>query len=213
MYGLFSRRHRADRSSRQRHWHHHGGGMRMGRFLDHGDLRFVILALIKQTPRHGYDLIKSIGEATGGAYSPSAGAIYPTLTLLEEMGWAEVSQAGDGRKLYTITAQGEAALEANRPLVDAVLARMADVKADQAERPAPELLEAFEALKAALNAKAGRGGLTAEAATAVREALFEATRKIIEACAGGGGGGGVGPRRPAPPASSGSLSSPPGDSC
>ena len=63
-----------------------GGGRR--RMFDGGELRLVILALIAQKPRHGYEVIKALGERVGGEYSPSPGVVYPTLTLLEDMGYA-----------------------------------------------------------------------------------------------------------------------------
>jgi hypothetical protein len=74
----------------------HGRGGGLGRFFAHGDLRLVILHLIADKPRHGYELIKAIEEQVAGAYSPSPGVIYPTLTLLEELGYVTVS-TGDGR--------------------------------------------------------------------------------------------------------------------
>jgi DNA-binding PadR family transcriptional regulator len=94
---------------------HHGRGGRMGRFFDHGDLRFVVLKLIAEKPSHGYELIKAVETAAGGAYTPSPGVIYPTLTLLEELGYITVGDAGGGKKLYTITDEGEAFLEATIP--------------------------------------------------------------------------------------------------
>jgi DNA-binding PadR family transcriptional regulator len=84
-----------------------GRGGRMGRFFDHGDLRFVVLKLIAEKPSHGYELIKAIETAAGGAYTPSPGVVYPTLTLLEELGYVTAGDAGGGKKLYTITAEGE----------------------------------------------------------------------------------------------------------
>ena len=68
----------------------HRGGGRLGRVFGHGDLKLVLLALIAEQPRHGYQLIRTIEEMFGGAYSPSPGTVYPTLTLLEEMGYARV---------------------------------------------------------------------------------------------------------------------------
>src|SRR3954471_15540195 len=99
--------------------HHARRGRRShGRIFDHGDLRFVILQLIADGPKHGYEIIKAIEDKLGGAYSPSPGVVYPTLTLLEELGYVTVS-AGDGKKLYTITAEGAAHLTANQATVDA----------------------------------------------------------------------------------------------
>jgi DNA-binding PadR family transcriptional regulator len=108
-----------------------GGGMnpddmRAGRMLAQGDLRLVALALIAQAPRHGYEIIKLVEEKTADWYSPSPGIVYPTLTFLEEAGYVTVSSEG-AKKLYTITAEGRAYLEANRDLADVVLDRLAEI--------------------------------------------------------------------------------------
>lgn len=96
----------------------------MGRFFDHGDLRFVILALLQEQPRHGYELIKELEERTGGAYRPSPGVVYPTLSLLEDEGFIRPSAAETGRKLYEIIDAGRETLAGARTSVDAVFARM-----------------------------------------------------------------------------------------
>ena len=75
----------------RRHRHHRGGRFGLGRLFAHGDLRLVILHLIAEQPRHGYDIIKAIEDQVGGAYSPSAGVVYPTLTMLEELGYVTVT--------------------------------------------------------------------------------------------------------------------------
>jgi DNA-binding PadR family transcriptional regulator len=112
---------------------HHGAGgpdgmgaddiLRAKRMLAQGDLRLIALALIAEQPRHGYEIIKLFEEKTGDWYSPSPGIVYPTLTYLEEAG--HVTAAAEGsKKLYTITDEGRAWLEANRDVVDAVLDRL-----------------------------------------------------------------------------------------
>ena len=108
---------------------HRGGGRggRVARVFDHGDLRYVLLHLIAEKPRYGYELIKAIEEQVGGMYSPSPGVIYPTLTLLEELGYLQPEIAEGTRKLYSITGEGAAFLAANRALVDAILGRMAEL--------------------------------------------------------------------------------------
>jgi len=109
-------------------WRSRGGGFggREGRMFDGGELRFVILALVAEKPRYGYEIIKELGERVGGGYSPSPGVVYPTLTLLEEMGYASASQDPQGRKLYTVTAEGEKVLGENKARVDAILDRFGD---------------------------------------------------------------------------------------
>src|SRR5688572_25813945 len=108
------------------HAHGHRRGGRVGRFLDHGDLRFVVLALLEEQPRHGYEIIRELETRTGGAYRPSPGVVYPTLSLLEDEGFARVGEAEGGRKLYQITDEGRQALDKERPAVNAVFGRMAE---------------------------------------------------------------------------------------
>ena len=97
--------------------------MRAGRMLAQGDLRLIALALIAEAPRHGYEIIKLVEEKTSDWYSPSPGIVYPTLTYLEEAGYVTASVEG-AKKLYAITEEGRAYLQANRDLVDVVLARL-----------------------------------------------------------------------------------------
>src|ERR1700758_5276664 len=125
-----------------------GGGL--GRFFAHGDLRLVILHLIAEKPRHGYEIIKEIEEQVAGAYSPSPGVIYPTLTHLEELGYVTVSTGDGAKKLHEITAEGRAFLDANRRAVDALLARMAETSRTHGGGTAPQILRAMENLKLAL---------------------------------------------------------------
>src|ERR1700749_5168571 len=97
--------------------------MRARRMLAQGDLRLLALALIAQAPRHGYEIIKLIEEKTADWYSPSPGIVYPTLTYLEEAGY--VTGAAEGsKKLYTITDEGRAYLDANGDVIKGVLERL-----------------------------------------------------------------------------------------
>jgi len=157
---------------------HHGGERGRGRVFDQGDLRYVILGLIAEKPRHGYELIKAIEDKLGGAYSPSPGVVYPTLTLLEELGQARVSADTGGKKLYEITPEGTAFLEANRATVDAIFGRMAEVNAAQGGEPAPPVLRAIENLRFALRLKLSRGGLSDEQVQTITAVLDDAARKI-----------------------------------
>ncbi len=92
----------------------------------HGDLRFLILHLISEKPRHGYEVIKAIEEIAGGAYSPSPGVVYPTLTMLEELGYVSVAAADGGKKLYSVTPEGTAVIAQSREQVAAILGRAAE---------------------------------------------------------------------------------------
>ncbi len=136
----------------------HGRGPGRGRVFGHGDLRLVLLALIAEHPRHGYELIRTIEEMFDGTYAPSPGAVYPTLTLLEEMGHARIDQDGEGgRKRYAITSEGQAFLDANREAVDAVMDRMQAVARTMARARAPMVLRrAMHGLRHALLARRER---------------------------------------------------------
>ena len=154
-----------------------GGGM--GRPFDHGDLRFVMLHLISEKPRHGYELIKSIEEMVGGGYSPSPGVIYPTLTMLEELGYVSVALAEGGKKLHAITPEGAIFLAANADVVAAILRRAA--AAERAGGVPPQLLRAMENLRVALRLRLSRGAMGAErvntVAAAIDAAAAEAERE------------------------------------
>lgn len=163
-----------------RHFGGHGGrrGMRGGRVFDHGDLRYVLLQLISEKPRHGYELIKAIEEKFGGTYSPSPGVIYPTLTLLEELGYVQPESAEGTKKLYSITPAGSAFLAANQPQVDAILARMAEASRAYGGGPAPEILRAMQNLKLALSIRLGRGPLEPEQLRTITEAIDRVAAEI-----------------------------------
>ena len=151
--------------------HGRGGRSGLGRFFAHGDLRLVILNLIAEKPRHGYEIIKAIEEQVGGAYSPSPGVIYPTLTLLEELGHVTVTSGEGGKKLHTITPEGQAYLDAYRPAVQALLARMEEAGRTHGGGPAPQILRAMENLKVALRLRLARGPLNEAQVNAVAAAI------------------------------------------
>ncbi len=155
-----------------------GGRSGLGRFFAHGDLRLVILHLIAEKPRHGYEIIKAIEEHVGGVYSPSSGVIYPTLTLLEELGHVTVT-AGDGaKKLHTITPEGQAYLDSYRPAVDALFARMAEASRTHGGGPSPQIVRAMENLKLALRMRLSRGPLSEEQINAVAAAIDAAATGV-----------------------------------
>lgn len=144
-----------------------------GRLFDHGTLRWVLLSLIADKPSHGYELIKAVETKLGGAYSPSPGVIYPSLTLLEEMGALE-SEAQGGKKLYSITEAGRALLDENAEVLRGAEATM-DKFAARALRPAA-IHDAIGRLRHAVHAR-----LTGE--TALTEAQVEAIAVAIAAAA------------------------------
>jgi DNA-binding PadR family transcriptional regulator len=157
----------------------HGGGrgMRGGRFFEQGDLRLVILQMLAQQPRHGYELIKEIEDRLGGAYSPSPGVVYPTLTLLEELGYATVQQEAGPKKLYTITPEGEAFLEQNKAKAEALFARI-DQAGGGGRDFAPRIMRAMGNVKMALRLRLAQGSLTAEQVDKIAAALDAAALDI-----------------------------------
>jgi DNA-binding PadR family transcriptional regulator len=98
-------------------------GFRAGRKLGSDDLQLVILALLEEKPRHGYEIIKALEERSGGFYSPSPGMIYPALTYLEELGYAVVEVDGT-KKLYRITDEGRRHLDERRAFAEAIFAQL-----------------------------------------------------------------------------------------
>ncbi len=153
-------------------------GRRFGRIFEHGDLRYVVLQMIAEKPRYGYEVIKAIEEKLGGAYTPSPGVIYPTLTLLEETGYATVSEAEGNKKLYAITEAGKAFLAENKSIISAIFDRISETHTAHGGGPAPQILRAMENLKIAARLRMSQGPLTEEQIRAIAAALDEAAQKI-----------------------------------
>jgi DNA-binding PadR family transcriptional regulator len=154
------------------------GGRFRGRVFDNGDLRFVILGLIAEKPRYGYEIIKEIEERLGGSYAPSPGVVYPTLTLLEELGYVTVS-IGDGtKKLHAITPDGTAALEANKAAIDGLFERMKKAGAAFGKGRSPQIMRAVENFRMALRLKTSQGSLNEEQVRKIVEAIDAAVKQI-----------------------------------
>ena len=158
----------------------HFGGRFRGRVFDSGDLRFVILRLISEKPRYGYEIIKEIEERLGGSYAPSPGVVYPTLTLLEELGYVTVSTGDGTKKLHTITAEGAAALEANKAAVDALFERMEQVGTAFGKGRAPQIMRAVENFRMALRLKTSQGALNEDQIRKIVDAIDAAAKQIEE---------------------------------
>ncbi len=134
--------------------------------------------MIAEQPRHGYELMKAIEERMSGSYTPSPGVMYPTLSWLEDMGYAEVDTAETGRKRYRITAEGEAFLNANRAAVDELLSRIGPAGSSAPDGiPAP-VLRGMENLKLALRLRLKRGPLDQAAAETIAASLDAAAQTV-----------------------------------
>ena len=167
-----------DRSGPHHHHGHHRGHKPGRRLFDYGDLRLLILSMIADTPRHGYELIKAIEEKFGGSYVPSPGVIYPTLSWLDDMGYAQVAPVEGGRKRYRITPEGEAFLTANRNAVDELIARGSSGAHEGRRNAAPQVIAAMDNLKAALRTRFRDGTLDDEAADRIADIINRAAQDV-----------------------------------
>lgn len=153
----------------------HGG---IGRLFAHGNLHLVVLHLIAEKPRHGYELIKVIEEMVGGTYTPSPGTIYPALTMLEDQGYVSVSAESGGKKLYHLTDTGKAYLEANRVSIDALIAHMRQTADTQGGEPPAAVIRAVQNLRMALHMRLQRGPVSDAAGASIARALDAAAVEI-----------------------------------
>jgi DNA-binding PadR family transcriptional regulator len=157
-----------------------GGPFRGGRMFEQGDLKYVILQLLDEKPRHGYEIIKALEERFGGMYSPSAGTVYPTLTLLEDLGYASVSVEEGGKKTYSITNEGRAYLAQNRSAVDDIFERITELGATFLSDAVMDLNRGIRDIAQATYRGAPRVFRDQEAVAKIKEALHRAAREIDE---------------------------------
>ena len=155
-----------------------GDGGRRGRVFDSGELRLVLLKLIAEAPRHGYDLIRDIEERTGGAYAPSPGVIYPTLTLLGDMGLIEESKSDGAKKQFAITEAGTAELAAKADEVAVLLNRLSEMGKQRAKTDGAPIRRAMGNLRAVLQNRLVSDDVTTQTLHDVAAILDEAAQKI-----------------------------------
>jgi len=105
-----------------RGFHHFDFGALHDKVLEKGDFKYLVLDLLKEKPRYGYEIIRALEERFLGFYTPSPGAVYPTLQMFEELGYVTVSEL-DGKKIYTITDAGREFLAKRADLVERILER------------------------------------------------------------------------------------------
>src|SRR6202789_53069 len=195
MFEHFNERHEGHGHCEGRHRHRHGwwgdrgdraegfGGFGGGRerFFDNGQLRLVILQLIADKPSYGYEIIKAIEERLSGGYAPSPGLVYPTLTMLEEEGYAAVSSTEGNRKLYAATESGLEYLKENQGAIKAIFGRMEQAGKVFGRGRSPQIMRAIMNLRYALRLRTERGNLSAEQTRKIAEAIDAAARVIEEA--------------------------------
>ena len=175
--------HGSHRHAAGRHGHYGRGGSddarggRRRRVFDSGELRLVLLKLIADQPRHGYDLIRAIEELTGGFYVPSPGIVYPTLTLLQDMGQIEEAAPGGARKQFAVTTEGSEHLAAKKPEVEALFARLSQLATAHKRTDGGPIRRAMVNLRAVLMDRLDRDVET-ETLHAVAAILDDAAQKI-----------------------------------
>jgi DNA-binding PadR family transcriptional regulator len=159
-----------------------GGGWGRGRgrrrMFDAGELRLVLLKLIADQPRHGYDLIRAIEELTHGVYAPSPGIVYPTLTMLQDMGLIEEAKGEGSRKAFQVTAEGEVHLAEKAEEVAALLERLEEAGSDQRKAGGAPIKRAVGNLLSALWHRATRDDMDEARLHEIAAILDEAAQKI-----------------------------------
>ncbi len=148
------------------------------RMFESGELRLVLLKLIADEPRHGYDLIRAIEELTGGEYAPSPGVIYPTLTLLQDMGLIEEAKEKGPRKPFQVTGEGRKNLEENAAEVEALFERLAEFAPRESSSSGPAIGRAVKNLMTALSHRVGRDGIDDELLHEIAAILDDAAQRI-----------------------------------
>lgn len=155
--------------------HHRGRG---GRVFEQGDLKYVILRLLEEKPRHGYEIIKELEDRFAGAYSPSPGTVYPTLTMLEDLGYARVTQDDKGRKTYEITPEGSAYLKENSTTVDTIFERIGKFMEGFLDAPMMDVNNSFRKVARAVYSNAARNVNDQERLRRIREILDRAAAEV-----------------------------------
>jgi len=154
-----------------------GSKRRRKQMFESGEVKFVILRLLKEKPRHGYDIIKELEDRFAGCYTPSAGTVYPTLQLLEDQGYVRAEEA-DGKKVYHITEAGERFLEQNSDLLDDIFERVKETVRGIAGGRMGDIHSAYRRLTSATYKRAWRYGPNHPALEHVAEILNRAADDI-----------------------------------
>lgn len=153
-------------------------GRRARRMFESGELRLVLLKLIADEPRHGYDLIRAIEEITKGEYAPSPGVVYPTLTLLQDMGLIEEAPGEGPRKSFQATEEGRSHLAEREEEVEGLFERLRDLAPREEHTAGPAIGRAVRNLMTALRHRVGREGLNDDLLHEIAAILDEAAQRI-----------------------------------
>jgi DNA-binding PadR family transcriptional regulator len=154
------------------------GGRRSRRMFESGELRLVLLKLIADEPRHGYDLIRAIEDLTGGEYAPSPGVVYPTLTLLQDMGLVEEAAVEGPRKPFQVTEEGRAHLEEKADEVEALFDRLRDFAPKESHHGGATIGRGIQNLMTAVRNRVSRVGWDEDLTHEITAILDEAAQRI-----------------------------------
>jgi DNA-binding PadR family transcriptional regulator len=146
--------------------------------FESGELRLVLLKLIADEPRHGYDLIRAIEELTGGEYAPSPGVVYPTLTLLQDMGLIEEAAVEGPRKPFQVTDEGRAHLEEKSEEVDGLFDRLKEHAPQDSHGGKATVGRGIQNLMAAVRNRVSRVGWDEDLTHEITAILDEAAQRI-----------------------------------
>jgi DNA-binding PadR family transcriptional regulator len=146
-----------------------------------GKLRLVLLKLIADEPRHGSQLIKAIEELTEGDYAPSPGIVYPTLTMLEDMGLIREQKSKDSKKVFEVTDDGRAHLEENSDEIEELIEKLEGHGRNRRHGQRPEIGRAIGNLMAALRNRVAADGWNEELLEEVIDVLDDAAQRIERA--------------------------------
>lgn len=155
-----------------------GGGRGRRRIFDGAELRLVLLALIGEQPRHGYDLIKAVEERSGGAYAPSPGVVYPTITMLEDMGQIAEQAAEGSKRLFAITEAGKLEIGEQADRIEALFARLDTLGQESSGNDRSPVKRAMINLAMALRERISRADRNPDIAHDIAALLDETARKI-----------------------------------
>jgi DNA-binding PadR family transcriptional regulator len=153
-------------------------GRRSRRMFESGELRLVLLKLIADEPRHGYDLIRAIEDLTGGEYAPSPGVVYPTLTLLQDMGQIEEASGEGARRPFQATDEGRKHLEERAEEAEALLERLRGLAPSGENAAGPAIGRAVKNLMTALGHRLKREGFDEDLFLEIAAILDDAAQKI-----------------------------------
>ncbi|HWO87745.1 MAG TPA: PadR family transcriptional regulator [Gemmatimonadales bacterium] len=164
-------------------WRGRGGYRHRRQVFESGELRYVILGLLRERPRHGYDVIKALEERFGGFYSPSPGTVYPVLQMLEDQGMVRIVET-DGKKVYHITPEGERFLDESRDTISSIFERVREAMEGVVGGAMGDLHRAFVRLGEAAYGRAWRAGPESERTRRIVEILRRAAEEIENAAPG-----------------------------